>query len=365
MTISESWEKQLRKLIVIPLLVMVSGISNISHGALADRGGGLIYDQDLNVTWLQTASNVPRLWTETYNGAAGAKPYAENFTHYDPVRNITLSDWRLPVTTVSPSGAVGELGHLFYTELGNHLGGPLTNRGPFANLVGYWYWTGTEVPGTWQTGMMEYYIFNFQDGTWSQDCGMPDMGNGGNYVLLVRDGDVGPPSSLPFSLRFCGDGGGFVSNSATSEVCNSDCSSSIAGWTAVTLHVTDMDQYTVFGGWAGACTNSSGDCVFTMDGTKEVTVAFNRDMANAVRIDLPAPGPYSTLSAAYSHAFSGAVLKAWGTWFEETLNASEDKAISLKGGYNRDYTSINGFATLIGALTVGKGSLTVENLIIR
>jgi hypothetical protein len=354
----------MRKFILIILSLMVIGISTLSHAALIDRGGGLIYDSDLNVTWLQTASNLPRLWSVTLDGIVGARPYADNFTYYDSVRSVTWSDWRLPTTSASPSGAAGELGHLYYTELGNSPGGPLTNRGPFSNLAGFWYWTGTEVPGSTLGGMTEYYIFNFQDGTWFEDCGMFGMSDG-NYVLLVRNGDVGLPPSFLFSLHFNGDSSGYVHNSATSEVCNANCDSTIAGWTTVTLHVTSMDQYAVFGGWAGACTNSSGDCVFTMDATKGATATFNRDMANAVKIDLPAPGVYASLSAAYSNASSGAIIKAWGTWFGENPVFGDEKIISLEGGYNRDFNNNNDFANLIGTLTVGKGSLTVENLMIR
>lgn len=366
-TMTNIWTvgEKMRKIIIVLLMVIVIGIPALSFAVLIDRGGGLIYDSDLNITWLQSANNVKR-YTSKFNGVEDIFTFAAGFTYYDSVRNITWSDWRLPATSASPSGAAGELGHLYYTELGNSPGGPLVNRGPFENLASLatdWYWTGTLVPGT-EGGMKEYYIFSFSNGSWNQDCGMPTMSYG-NYVLLVRDGDVGPPPAYTFSLHFSGDGSGYVQNSATSEICNADCSSSIAGWTTVTLHVTGMDQYTVFGGWAGACTNISGDCVFTMDGAKGATATFNRDIANAVRIDIPTPGPYSSITAAYSNASSGAVIMAWGTWFEEMLNFSDVKTVSLRGGYNRDYSDNNGFSTLIGALTIGKGSVTVENLSIR
>ena len=60
--------------------------------ALIDRGGGLIYDEDLNITWLQDAyyaGDVEMEWQVAMNWAA-------NLSYYDTVRNVTYTDWRLP-----------------------------------------------------------------------------------------------------------------------------------------------------------------------------------------------------------------------------------------------------------------------------
>src|SRR5688500_20181476 len=76
-----------------------------SHAALIDRGGGLIYDDVLNVTWLQDAS-----YSETSGYAAGgnlswnqAVDWTSNLSYYDSVRGVTYDDWRLPTTVNSPS----------------------------------------------------------------------------------------------------------------------------------------------------------------------------------------------------------------------------------------------------------------------
>jgi hypothetical protein len=37
-------------------LLLAAGLSGAAQAALVDRGGGLIYDTDLNVTWLQDAN---------------------------------------------------------------------------------------------------------------------------------------------------------------------------------------------------------------------------------------------------------------------------------------------------------------------
>ncbi len=127
----------------------------IGHATLIDRGGGMIYSTDLDVTWLQDANYVRTsgydsdglmTWDEASAWAAGLK-----FGGYD--------DWRLPTfdpanpnarTNPSP---LHEMGYLSYGELGNPgMGGAdLVNVGPFINLlpdaanyVEPWYWSGTQ-----------------------------------------------------------------------------------------------------------------------------------------------------------------------------------------------------------------------------
>jgi len=56
---------------------------------------------------------------------------------------------------------------------------------------------------------------------------------------------------------------------------------------------------------------------------------------------------------------------AWGTDFMENLTADIDKAITVDGGYNQPYSGKIGNTILVGILTVTRGSLTVENLLIR
>jgi len=112
------------------LLIAASGAAQAS---LIDRGGGLIYDTDLNITWLADASyavtsgdvaDVFMNWTQ-------ANTWATNLSYYDSVRNVTYDDWRLPTTLLpDPSCSIqtsipygynctgSELGHLFYSELG-------------------------------------------------------------------------------------------------------------------------------------------------------------------------------------------------------------------------------------------------------
>lgn len=156
-------------------------ISSGASAALVDRGGGLIYDTDLNVTWLSNASvNGPMIWTQ-------ANTWAANFSYYDSVREVTYTDWRLP--TVSPDGkSSSEMGHLFYNELGgvaDH-----ANYSLFQNFQRGGYWTGT----TFVPGPYDAWTFNFRNG--SQNFSYKQ---GNFYALAVRPGDVAamPASPVP------------------------------------------------------------------------------------------------------------------------------------------------------------------------
>ena len=104
------------------------------------------FDTDRNITWLRDANVNGRMtWAAANTWAAG---YSIGI--YD--------DWRLP-TIVQPDAACSavdlnsesfgfnctgsEMGHLWYTELGN-TAGSFTNDGDFLNMQSNFYWSGTE-----------------------------------------------------------------------------------------------------------------------------------------------------------------------------------------------------------------------------
>ena len=122
-------------------------VSSSSHAALYDRGNGLIYDDVLNITWMQDANYA---YTSSYAGlgdyAVGGfdEAYAlPNGRMNNVVANIWIEqlvyadygDWRLPSAnlmnasnpcTANDGGCdkganvtTSELGHMFYNNLGN------------------------------------------------------------------------------------------------------------------------------------------------------------------------------------------------------------------------------------------------------
>lgn len=162
-------------------------MAGTSQAILIDRGGGLIYDDVLNVTWTQTAGDgVLRNWADANTWAADL-----DFGGF--------SDWRLPNMDVDGNGAVevcatnvdcrdNEYGHMFYQNLNgalfdNKTGNQLGDGGVTLNNINdirSFYWSGTEVAlnaaGAW--------VFVFGDGDQVMD------GKGDNAsAWAVRLGD--------------------------------------------------------------------------------------------------------------------------------------------------------------------------------
>ena len=189
-----------------------------ADATLFDRGSGLIYDDDLNITWLQDANYA---MTSGYD-ADGRMTWANAVTWADTLAYGGYSDWRLP-TVVPQNGNSGydgttgfgynittgsEMGHLYYTELGNlgyyatdgtnpQPGSGLTNTGPFTNLYNKEYWSGTQyAPYT------RAWYFYFGKG--SQNA---TNKTNGLYALAVRDGDSAAASvPEPGTMMLLGTG---------------------------------------------------------------------------------------------------------------------------------------------------------------
>ncbi|MFO1404332.1 MAG: hypothetical protein U1E96_07105 [Azonexus sp.] len=159
-----------------------------AQAALLDRGGGLIYDSDLNITWLKDANYA----ATQFAASSGAQGDADGLMNWSAANawaaGLTYggySDWRLP-TTLQPDASCGssfdagapygvqsygynctgsELGHLFYTELGGTAGSSILASGDpdlalFQNIQSYVYWSGTAyapVPAIHAWGFYTYY----------------------------------------------------------------------------------------------------------------------------------------------------------------------------------------------------------------
>lgn len=160
---------------------------SLAHGALIDRGGGLIYDDIADVTWLEDAAAM----TTAMPSFLGAWNIADAFVFQDSVRIALLSDWRLP--------SRAEFESLWDQGV---RGGSSSH--PFRNLVAgpYWGWdwrypiaTGGTYSGNWDFGI----------GGWAAINDSYHMS-----AMPVLDGDVGPapapavPSPPTVVLVLCG-----------------------------------------------------------------------------------------------------------------------------------------------------------------
>jgi hypothetical protein len=188
------------KLVVFIIVLFISTIS--AYAELIDRGGGLIYDTDMNITWLQDASYA---YTSEYDpdglmNRNDALDRNDALVWADQLEYGGYDDWRLPSLRDKDGNYpddVGydlnttEFGYLYYVELGNPSGGPLVNVYPFTNIPPPsppWsdtipYWSSTEIPTNPDGG--RYFLFN-----------SGQVGGGDNwneyYAWALRDGDVVP-----------------------------------------------------------------------------------------------------------------------------------------------------------------------------
>jgi hypothetical protein len=149
-----------------------------TQAVLIDRGGGMIYDSDKNITWYDFTTPTRTTWQAQMT-------WASNLTV--TFGGTTFDDWRLPIEY--PDAYTGlwcvqsEIGHLYYTELGNSVGG--TKTGPFKNLKSGYYWTGTEFTVT--SDRSNAWCFFMLDGMNGYTAKYDPR-----YAMAVRDGDVGP-----------------------------------------------------------------------------------------------------------------------------------------------------------------------------
>jgi hypothetical protein len=174
-------------MMLIVILVLVSaGYIFSTNAELIDRGGGLIYDTDLDITWLKDANYAN---TSNYEGAnhingqmqwEDAKIWAGSLVYQG------YNDWRLPKMEINGSPCTGidcmetEALHLFNNE-----GISYSTPGVFINVKTN-YWSQTE---------------SSDDPDLIKTFSLSSEGNYGNtnktsyaYAWAVRDGDSEPNS---------------------------------------------------------------------------------------------------------------------------------------------------------------------------
>ena len=202
-------------------------ITTSANAVLWDRGGGLIYDDVLEVTWTQDVSLVRDSpdWNYDFGGLTwgDAVNWSENLTFYDSVRDVTWDDWRLPQilplngvsydTSWSYDGSTdkgyniasinSELGYMYYVNLGTQgqcdssgtcqggeyhftpnttfesggAGGTVTS---LQGLVSSPYWSGSVLDSN------NSWLFGYHIGLQTTASSI----NGYTLAWAVRDGDV-------------------------------------------------------------------------------------------------------------------------------------------------------------------------------
>ncbi len=208
-----------------------------ASATLWDRGAGLIYDDELNVTWLANANYALTSNYVTPGGRSVAETFGRmNWNEAGQWANQLsyggLTGWRLPGVSpvngitygdsVAPGGSsdfgynisasgtpyagstASELAYMFYNNLSNTArydaswseqpGWGLQNSGSFAGLQAEDYWTGTLVPLELGRGEGAFF-FGFYSGYQGSELASLEY----NLAWALRDGDVNgePPMGVP------------------------------------------------------------------------------------------------------------------------------------------------------------------------
>jgi CSLREA domain-containing protein len=74
---------------------------------------------------------------------------------------------------------------------------------------------------------------------------------------------------------------------------------------------------------------------------------------------------YVSLQAAYGEADSGETIRALAVTLTENIDLNLQRDISISGGYEDGYAGQSGYSTISGWLTIGKGTLTVERVVVK
>lgn len=195
------------KLAIVAGVLLAMNSVNVARATLIDRGNGLIYDADMDITWLQDSR-----FAITSGYDDGYMTQQEALDWVNALDYAGHDRWRLP-TALNVNGqepgshfnwTEGELGHLFFVELGNtgypNPGWGLMNSGPFINLTDVnGYWTST----LWSGSSTNAWVMSFGNGNQYPDF----LSYWANWAWAVHDGDIGAnPVPEPATMLLLGTG---------------------------------------------------------------------------------------------------------------------------------------------------------------
>ncbi len=175
-------------------------VAGLAHAEFFDRGGGMIYDDVLDVTWLQDFNHP---MTSGYD-ADGLMTWGEASAWAASLSVFGHEGWRLPTGGARPTAPTSEneLGSiwLYFDGGGGEPYGMTGDISPFFDLPEdpIWWWSGSPSP----TDPTRHYRVDLGCACW--DTQPPDQEY---YATAVLDGDVAPvPELCTSGIDTDGDG---------------------------------------------------------------------------------------------------------------------------------------------------------------
>ena len=170
--------------------------------------------------------------------------------------------------------------------------------------------------------------------------------------------DTGPKVAV--TLTGVNGGSGTVNSIPAGIACGSGtCSAYYASGTAVTL-VATPDSNSLFSGWSGACSATSGNCVLNVNADQTVGASFS--YVAPARNNATPRVYFNQLQVAYDAAVTGSTIQARDFIFTENLILGRNVNVYLDGGEDINYVAAPGVTTLHGSLFIRGGSLRVDKL---
>ncbi|BBA71143.1 InlB B-repeat-containing protein [Geobacter sulfurreducens] len=198
--------------------------------------------------------------------------------------------------------------------------------------------------------------------------------NGATYYIAVsalKNGVEGPKSAeitvtpgINLSVTVVGTGGGTVSSTPGGISCLDGTGCSAVFDAAPVVLSATPSAGSIFAGWSGACSGTD-DCTVTQYGPMAVTATFTK--IPPVKLTAGTTSYYSTIAEAYAACIgvTSCTIEAQATELVGNVTLANAIAVLFKGGYDATFSSSPGLTTLQGVVTVGMGSLTAQNVVIR
>ncbi len=232
-----------RMLIFAAAMSLILGVATLANATALQYngnylGGRLIYDPNTDLTWYQAPyANVT--WYAAMDWAAGLNIGGTTGWRFPSIAPATVIDGGIQMI-VTGNLEDGEMGYLWYDELGNHLGA-MTNSGPFDPAT--WttpnngFWTDS---GPWYGHMSTFAVFfDLHNGNYGLDV---IQGSGALAAeIAVCAGNIGPNGPVAPRLAITRSGNSVIvswptpSTSWTLQQCSdlaagnwSDCGDTIS-----------------------------------------------------------------------------------------------------------------------------------------